>query len=70
MLQRRLESILNQDYPRTEIFVLDNGSDEPLTEEFQSRYPRTEVYINKKTRDLKPAIIFYFPKHWIANGLP
>lgn len=44
LLQRCLETVISQEYPAKEIFVLDNGSEESLTEGFRSAYPSVRFY--------------------------
>jgi GT2 family glycosyltransferase len=70
MLQRCLESIINQKYPIVEILVLDNGSDEPLPKEFYSKYPVVKFYRSDSNMGFAAGNNFLFSKisdcRWVA----
>lgn len=74
MLQRCLEHIINQEYPAKEIFVLDNGSDEPLSRELFSKYPSVKFYRSDSNMGFAAGNNFLFSKisdcEWIAMVNP
>lgn len=70
MLHHCLECIVKQDFAIPEIFVLDNGSDEPLPEYFYSEFLSVHFYQNEHNIGFAAGNNFLFSKvsdcNWIA----
>jgi GT2 family glycosyltransferase len=70
ILQRCLECIINQKSTMPEIFVLDNGSDDVIPEEFYSKFPSVRFYKGGKNIGFAAGNNLLFQKtkgyEWIA----
>jgi GT2 family glycosyltransferase len=70
MLQRCLECIVNQTSVKPDVFVLDNGSDDQIPEEFYSKFPSVQFYKGEKNIGFAAGSNLLFRKtkeyEWIA----
>ena len=70
MLLRCLACIINQDYITPGIFVLDNGNEDPIPEEFYSQFPTVQFYRKNQNLGFAAGNNFLFSKvsdyEWIA----